>query len=129
MRIYEIAKKNNISSNELINIIHEMGLLPPDRFVSHTDILPESLISVIEERIKYSNKSPINYIRIHKLFGQYNYFFNFDKSVNIWISENGKGKTTILNIINATLNGNIDKLIRLPFEKIEINIHKSLALL
>lgn len=128
MRIYEIAKKNNINSKELIKIICEMDILPQNRYkriANHMDVVPDQLIPVIEERIreiKYSNKSPIKYIKIYKLFGQYNYFFDFDKGVNIWVSENGKGKTTILNIISATLSGNVERLISFPFEKIEIKV-------
>ena len=49
----------------------------------------------------HNNKSGLKSIQIKGLFGKYNYAFNFEKDITIWISENGVGKTTILTIIVA----------------------------
>lgn len=43
-------------------------------------------------------------IKIFGLFGKYDYDIDFANDVCIWVSENGVGKTTILNIIVALLN-------------------------
>ena len=45
------------------------------------------------------NKSNLESIEIIGLFNKRNFFIKFDEIVKILISENGSGKTTILNII------------------------------
>ena len=52
----------------------------------------------------HSNKSTFERIKIEKLFGKYDYDLVFENDIVIWVSENGVGKTTILNIIVAILN-------------------------
>ena len=45
------------------------------------------------------NETNLEYIGIVGLFDRYNIEIPFDKQVNIFIGENGLGKTTILNCI------------------------------
>ena len=46
----------------------------------------------------------------------------FDKIVNIYIGENGLGKTTILNCIYYILRSDYRKLANIPFDKLEVKI-------
>lgn len=62
----------------------------------------------------------IEYFSITKLHGYKNVRLEFDELYKIMLSENGEGKTTILKIIDATLNGNIRKLREISFGGIEI---------
>ena len=41
----------------------------------------------------------IQYFRIYNLFNQYNVSLNFEDNVNIFLGENGMGKTTILSCL------------------------------
>ena len=70
----------------------------------------------------HNNKSGLKSIQIKGLFGKYNYAFNFEKDITIWISENGVGKTTILTIIVAILTGDIRTLYNINFKEIVVNI-------
>jgi energy-coupling factor transporter ATP-binding protein EcfA2 len=53
---------------------------------------------------------------IHNLFGEDNYEISFHDNRIILISENGVGKTTILNIMYAFLTSQWEKLIGIPFD-------------
>ncbi|MBK5253441.1 MAG: AAA family ATPase [Peptostreptococcaceae bacterium] len=71
---------------------------------------------------KNMNTSPLKWIKIIGLFGKNDYFIDFDKDINIWVSENGQGKTTILNIINAVLTGNERLLVNINFKSITVGV-------
>lgn len=64
--------------------------------------------------------SKIEYFRIEKLFNQYNVNLDFNNDVNIFLGENGMGKTTILNCLYCVLSGKLEKLDNVVFEKLEI---------
>lgn len=49
--------------------------------------------------INYINTSSIRRVKINGLFGTNNIDITFDSSVNIFVGENGLGKTTILSCI------------------------------
>lgn len=52
------------------------------------------------------NKTNIEYVNIIGLFGRYNVKVSLDNQVNIFIGENGLGKTTILNCVYYILKKN-----------------------
>lgn len=62
----------------------------------------------------------IEYFKIEKLFNQYNVSLRFGKTVNIFLGENGMGKTTILSCLYSVLSGRLDKLDNILFETIAI---------
>lgn len=70
--------------------------------------------------MKYKNKSAIGKIIIKKVFGKYDYEFNIENSINIFIDDNGVGKTTVLSIISNFLKSDFDELEQINFESIEI---------
>ena len=55
---------------------------------------------------------------IKELFGIYNVDIPFDSNVNIFVGENGLGKTTILNCINYVLQCDSDNLYNIDFKEI-----------
>jgi len=57
---------------------------------------------------------------IYGLFNQYNIQFDLSKRCNVFIGENGIGKTTILKMLDLLFEGNFAGLIRYPFEKIVV---------
>lgn len=66
------------------------------------------------------NLSNLEFIGIYGLFGRYNIEIPFEKQVNIYIGENGLGKTTILNIIYFILDGKFSRLSTIIFRKITV---------
>lgn len=66
------------------------------------------------------NRTAIKELSILGLFGKENVTLKFDKTVNIFIGENGLGKTTILNCLYFILHGEYEKLVSIPFSQIII---------
>lgn len=62
----------------------------------------------------------IENFKIRKLFGMYNIDLDLKKLVNIYVGENGLGKTTILNCLYYILTCNFEKLKDINFESIQI---------
>ena len=59
-------------------------------------------------------------IKINKIFGKYNNEIDFDNRINIFIGENGIGKSTTINILKCLLEFRYIKLQDYYFESIEI---------
>lgn len=66
------------------------------------------------------NETNLEYINIYGLFGTYNIEIPFDKQVNIFIGENGLGKTTILNCIYFILEKKFSRLANIQFNEIKV---------
>lgn len=64
-------------------------------------------------------------ISIKKLYGCYNYNVNFNPDVTFIYGLNGCGKTTILNITEAIITGQLFKLFNYQFRSIELQYAKS----
>lgn len=62
----------------------------------------------------------VSKIKIYGLFSEKKVEVDFSNEVQIFIGENGIGKTTILNIIYNSLTLNFEKLKELPFELIQM---------
>ena len=54
------------------------------------------------------------------LFNEYNVDLDLQKEVNIFVGENGMGKTTILNCLYSVLSGRVEELINTAFEEIRV---------
>jgi len=81
-----------------------------------------------------SNNStlPLTQFAVYGLYGERNIVIPFNYPAKILVSENGVGKTTVLNALYAVLTRQLFKLATLDFEKIvlkfshdEITIHKN----
>lgn len=72
------------------------------------------------EIVNGMNKSNLRLFRIYRLFNRYNVTIPFEKMVNIFIGENGLGKTTILNCLYYVLSRQFTKLMDIQFERIDI---------
>lgn len=69
-----------------------------------------------------NNDTALERITIKRLFGRNNITLNFEKEVNIYIGENGLGKTTILNCVYYILHGDYEKLVGVPFDTIVVKL-------
>lgn len=67
----------------------------------------------------------ISYFTIKKLFGHKDISLTFTDKVQIYIGENGLGKTTVLNAFNYLLTLNWKELSNIKFEEIGININRN----
>ena len=70
------------------------------------------------------NKTNIEYVNIIGLFGRYNVKVSLDNQVNIFIGENGLGKTTILNCVYYILKKKFLKLLEIQFLEIHVKFKK-----
>lgn len=80
----------------------------------------EKYFEYYDKIINHQNPTNLQCFKIYKLFGRYNVNLRFDKEVNIYIGENGLGKTTILNCLYFALSKNFSQLANIDFEKIQI---------
>ena len=65
-------------------------------------------------------ESKLKLFEITNLFNQFNVSLPLDEKVNIFLGENGMGKTTILNCLYYVLSGNIEKLNNIVFDSISL---------
>lgn len=59
-------------------------------------------------------------VEIRKLWNRVDVELDFDTDINIIIGRNGSGKTTVINLIKATLLAEIELLNAIPFESVHI---------
>ena len=71
--------------------------------------------------INEMNSTNLKSFKIIGLFGRYDVDLPFDKEVNIFIGENGLGKTTILNCLYYVLEKKYSQLENIIFQQIEIS--------
>ena len=71
------------------------------------------------------NSTKLRYFKITGLFDRYDVSLHFDKEVNIFIGENGLGKTTILNCLYYVLERKFMQLEDVVFDSIEIRFRDS----
>ena len=81
-----------------------------------------SFANVVEVYMR--NLTNIKTISIKRLFGVYEVELQLDNIINIYVGENGIGKTTILNCIYYFLSGNFIKLSELSFESITVKFDR-----
>ena len=71
------------------------------------------------------NKVKLISIDIEKLYGYYDYHIDFNSDVTFIYGLNGCGKTTILNITEAIITGQLFKLFNYNFKKIKLEYAKN----
>ena len=64
----------------------------------------------------------IKRFEIKELFGIYNVDIPFNNNINIFVGENGLGKTTILNVLNYIIQGDSESLLSINFNTIILTL-------
>ena len=64
----------------------------------------------------------IKRFEIEELFGIYNVNIPFKDNINIFVGENGLGKTTILNALNYVIQGDSESLAAIEFKKMILTL-------
>ena len=125
--IDEIAKEYALTNEQLrnyllLNDIYSLSDL--DKIdLSDKDIIDVlNKININKKLNDHINLTSLDSIEIEGLFGKYNYLINFKDDISIWVSENGVGKTTILNIIVAILTSDKNILMDINFKKVTVSI-------
>ncbi|PFW56898.1 ATP-binding protein [Bacillus cereus] len=134
IKVYELASILGLTNNQMIEVLwgHNINV------ENHMSIVDEKVQEqIIQELIpkgkgkskstSHKNNSSLRFVEIKGLFYKYDYLIDLDKDINIFIAENGFGKTTILNIIIATLKQDRAKLRKLPFESIILGINETVV--
>lgn len=122
MRVYELASILGLTNEKMINILEDNNIF----IENYMSIIDDSSKKIIEGILtnnnleSHNNQSSIKSLYIEGLFGKYDYNIDFNNNVNIFISENGSGKTTILKILLATIEGNEEQLKKLPFNSLKL---------
>jgi len=66
--------------------------------------------------------SKLKLFEIKNLFNQFDVSIPLDSDINIFLGENGMGKTTILNCLYCVLSGNIENLSTVVFDTIVLTL-------
>lgn len=123
----EIAKKYALTEEQLLDylLLNNIEILSNLNTIDLNDKDIATALKKINVSKKYGNHTnltSLESIEIKGLFGKYNYLINFKNDISIWVSENGIGKTTILNIIVAILTGDQNALAEINFKEVIIKI-------
>lgn len=68
------------------------------------------------------SNSKLKLFEIKNLFNQFDVLIPLDSDINIFLGENGMGKTTILNCLYCVLSGNIENLSTVIFDTIVLTL-------
>ena len=125
--IDEIAKEYALTNEQLLDYLlsNDIDAISD---LDKIDLNNKNIMAILDRinRNKklnnHNNLTSFESIEIEGLFGKYNYLINFIDDISIWVSENGIGKTTILNIIVAILTGDKNTLMDINFKKVIVNI-------
>ena len=125
--IDEIAKEYALTNEQLLDYLlsNDIDAISD---LDKIDLNNKNIIAILDrinrnKKINnHNNLTSFESIEIEGLFGKYNYLINFRDDISIWVSENGIGKTTILNIIVAILTGDQNTLMDINFKKVMVNI-------
>lgn len=125
IRVHELAKQYGLTNSQMMEFLVKNNV---DVQTSLSTVDMSSISDVIKKLGakknlgEHKNKTSLKKIRIEGLFGKYDYNIEFKNDIFIWVSENGVGKTTILNIIVALLNADKKTLAETNFKKVEVTI-------
>lgn len=125
MRVNELAKQYGLTNEQMLDFLinNDIDITNPMSTVDMSTV--SKIINKLEVKKnpnEHRNRSSLKRIKIEGLFGKYDYDIIFENDVCIWVSENGEGKTTILNMIIALLNADRKTLIETNFQKVEVMI-------
>ncbi len=126
IQLNQLSKRYALTNKQLVEYFANNGVSNVD-IDGDIDITSPKIKALIEKldaknRKNHQNSSSLKSLKILGLFGKYDYSFDFYDDVNIWVSQNGAGKTTILTIIVAILTGRFEALEGINFKKIIVEI-------
>lgn len=124
-KISELSKIYGMTDNQMIDLLLKNEfMISDDNEITKTSTKKlHEILSNENKNIDNINLSSLKSIRIEKLFGNRTFDIDFKNSINIFLSENGQGKTTVLKIIVAILNNDVRTLSNINFEEILIKIN------
>ncbi|GAA0116594.1 translation initiation factor IF-2 N-terminal domain-containing protein [Clostridium senegalense] len=122
IKVYELASMLGLTNEQMLEILWENNIKITNQMSTVEEEDKEKILKELRfetDLISHENKSSLKWVEVNGLFNKYDYKLEFHKDINIFVAENGFGKTTILNIIVATLEGDINKLRKLSFKSVK----------
>ena len=121
----DLANKNGLTVNQLNQLLFSSKInVNSDSYEKQLEDVFEKLFLSLNN--KHKNRSNLKSFEIKGLFNKdNNYKFDFVDDVNIFVSENGIGKTTILKLLISVLESDYETLNEINFEKIILRIGDS----
>lgn len=122
IRVYELASMVGLTNKQMLEILWENNINAVNQMSRLKEQDKDKILKELSFEtnfVSHENNSPIKWMEIKGLFNKYDYKLEFQNDINILVAENGFGKTTILNVIIATLEGDKNKLRKLPFKSVE----------
>lgn len=119
-----LAQKYGLTIDEIMSTLTMEVGLTKDGIYNLSDADFKRIIRKLgkNKRLNNQNRSNLKCIEIKGLFGKYNYKINFERAVSILVSENGAGKTSILNILVAIFNADVKRLVNIKFDSVTVYI-------
>lgn len=124
--IDELAKEYALTNEQLLDYLLSNNI-DATNDLDKLDLTNKNILTILDKinrgtQTHNLNLTSLKSIKIIGLFGKYDYYINLENNISIWVSENGVGKTTILNIIVAILTGDQSTLMDINFEEVIVNI-------
>ena len=118
----DLANKNGLTVNQLNQLMFESNInINSTSYEKQLEDVFEKLFLSLNN--KHKNRSNLKSIEITGLFNKNNnYKIDFTDDVNIFVSENGIGKTTILKLLISVLESDYETLNEINFERIVLEI-------
>lgn len=69
-------------------------------------------------------KTIVEYFKIYGLFGKKDVALTFQKQVQIYVGENGIGKTTVLNLLYYFLSCQFDEMLKINFSSVSLKLNE-----
>ena len=116
LRLY--ANRIGLTKEQLLDITYQKN------WNYDIEEINKKLESILNKETTHKNKTEIKAFKIYDLFEtNNNYNFTFTDDINIFVSENGIGKTSILRLLVAILEKDIAIINEIEFSRAEITIN------
>jgi ABC-type cobalamin/Fe3+-siderophores transport system ATPase subunit len=104
------------------------NFLPAKESDDTFDIFKKKIRSLLldsgAKELKSATKISIDTIDIKKIYDSVNFKWNLRENVNILLGKNGSGKSTIIKLVDACINNNMDVMKQYGFPYVELAITK-----
>lgn len=130
IKIDDLALEFGLTDEQLIDILVQNGIKFDFDSLTITKYSKDKFLTIFsninsKKDKEHKNSTVLKSIIITDLFEENNnYKFDLSKDINIFVSENGEGKTTILNLIMAIFDNDWETINEINFGTVKIETEK-----